>query len=463
VLRGVFLSLIVVSLEGLEFLVGIVKLTNLRSLRDFGINSGLTLVAPLLVCFSKSREMPNIGLSMRCEDLSVGVNISFVRILAMLSLIQDKDFWKEVRKLSRSTKGSRSNGPVIDGLSDPRDISDAFSSKLKDILNSHHLSESQSQLLDYLGTTVSSSDLPSLEISPEVVSEAFSHLKHNKSDVTSLSSNHFISTSPVLIHSLSHLFTISCCDMVTCLLVSGIVRYFPYLNLVKIQHPLTITGQLLLLLHTLSKVLEWSILLKYRSSFITSSLQFGFKQGFSSDLCTGLVKNVIVRYLFNDTNVYGCFLDASKAFERVDHSVLFEKLLSRNLPPAVVRLLLLWYTNQKLCVTWGFCSSEKFSISNGVRQGGVLSPIMFTVYLDDLLADLVKSGVGCFWNQHFVGAVCYADDVAILAPSPSALRHLHICTEFAKSHSLVYNAAKTQFICFSQKPSTVQSEPYIFG
>jgi len=139
VLRGVFPSLIVVSLEGLEFLVGIVKPTNLMSLRDFGINSGLTLVAHLLVCFSKSREMPNVGLSMRCEDLSVGVYVSFVTILAMLSLIQDKDFWKEVRKLSRST---RSNAPVIGGLSDPLDISHAFSSELKDILNSHHLSES---------------------------------------------------------------------------------------------------------------------------------------------------------------------------------------------------------------------------------------------------------------------------------------------------------------------------------
>jgi len=39
----------------------------------------------------------------------------------------------------------------------------------------------------------------------------------------------------------------------------------------------------------------------------------------SSDLCTGLIKNVIARYSFNDTNVYGCFLDASKAFDRVDH------------------------------------------------------------------------------------------------------------------------------------------------
>jgi len=261
-----------------------------------------------------------------------------------LSHSRHKDFWKEVRKLSRSTRGSRSNAPVIDGLSDPLDISHAFSSKLKDILNSHHLSESRSQLLDYIGTTVSSSDLSSLEISPDVVSEAFSHLKRNKSDGTSLSSNHFISASPVLINSLSHLFTI--------MLRHG---YVPTCLRDCVLLPIPKPGKdpassdnyrPIALAPTLSKVLEWSILLKYRSSFITSSLQFGFKQGFSSDLCTGLVKNVIARYLLNDTNVYGCFLDASKAFDRVDHSVLFEKLLSRNLQPPRVRLILLWYTDQ---------------------------------------------------------------------------------------------------------------------
>ena len=92
--------------------------------------------------------------------------------------------------------------------------------------------------------------------------------------------------------------------MVMCLLVSGIV-------LLPIPKPgkdpvSSDNYRPIALAPTLSKVLEWSILLKYRSLFITSSLQFGFKQGFSSDPCTGLVKNVITRYLFNDTNVYGC-------------------------------------------------------------------------------------------------------------------------------------------------------------
>ena len=66
---------------------------------------------------------------------------------------------------------------------------------------------------------------------------------------------------------------------------------------------------------TLSNIFEWSILIDNRSVFATSTLQFGFKQGFSTQLCTGLIKNVIAQYNCNDSHVYGCFLDASKAFD----------------------------------------------------------------------------------------------------------------------------------------------------
>ena len=53
---------------------------------------------------------------------------------------------------------------------------------------------------------------------------------------------------------------------------------------------------------------------------------------------------------------------------------------------------------------------------NGVRQGGVLSPFSFAVYLDRLLVELSKSGVGCHWGSSFAGAFSYADDVELLAP-----------------------------------------------
>ena len=71
-----------------------------------------------------------------------------------------------------------------------------------------------------------------------------------------------------------------------------------------------------------------------------------------------------------------------------------------------------------MCVSWNSKKSNEFNVSNGVRQGGVLSPILFIVYIDDLLLELERHSSGCYWNKHFSGAVCYADDITLLAPSP---------------------------------------------
>ena len=200
---------------------------------------------------------------------------------------------------------------------------------------------------------------------------------------------------------------------------------------------------------TLSKVLEQLILCKYSNIFTSNHLQFGFKPGSSTSLCTGMVKNIVSRYIHNGSSVLGCFLDASKAFDSVDHGILFKKLSDRGLPLAVVRFLLSWYSSQECCVRWGSCCSRSFSVSNGVRQGNVLSPLLFALYLDDLLSDLAESGVGCYWGNMFAGCLCYADDIVLLAPCQSALRiMLKICCDYASNNGLEFNSSKSQLICF---------------
>ena len=101
-----------------------------------------------------------------------------------------------------------------------------------------------------------------------------------------------------------------------------------------------------------------------------------------------LLKEVL--YFYHDigshVDLYVCFLDASKAFDRVDYTcnTLFNQLAKRNIPGYLLRLLLCWYCFQFGRVLRAGVFFETFNIANGVRQGGVLSPFLFAVYIDDL-------------------------------------------------------------------------------
>ena len=87
------------------------------------------------------------------------------------------------------------------------------------------------------------------------------------------------------------------------------------------------------------------------------------------------------------------------AFDRVNHSLLFDKLCARGVPFYLIRLLVYWYEHQRMCVRWGGVYSSSFTGTNGVRQGGILSPYLFNVYVNDLSVKLNSCHVGCYWGQ----------------------------------------------------------------
>ena len=64
-----------------------------------------------------------------------------------------------------------------------------------------------------------------------------------------------------------------------------------------------------------------------------------------------------------------------------------------------------------------------YNMTNGVKQGAVLSPILFTMYIDGLFYELKRAGVGCHINGEYAGAFGYADDIVLLSPSLCALKH----------------------------------------
>ena len=122
-------------------------------------------------------------------------------------------------------------------------------------------------------------------------------------------------------------------------------------------------------------------------------------------------------------HVYSCLLDASKAFDKVHYGKMFKLLIKRKLPLIIVRMLFDSYTRQQVCVLWDSCRSRNFHVKNGVKQGGVLSPILFIVYFDELIILLKKRNIGCHIGSHLIGALGYADDLTLLSPSLSSLKY----------------------------------------
>ena len=202
----------------------------------------------------------------------------------------------------------------------------------------------------------------------------------------------------------------------------------------------------------LSKVIEIIILSRIENYLITKPNQFGFKPKHGTDQCIYVLKEIVNLYTSMNGCVFTCFLDASKAFDRVDHLKLFDKLDKRGVPGYIINLLIFWYVNQTMCVKWGNSLSELFYVTNGVRQGGILSPYLFSIYIDDLSTELNCIRVGCVMGDMLINHILYADDIVLLSPSSRGLNELIKCCEkYGISHSIIFNVDKCAIMNFKSE------------
>ena len=137
------------------------------------------------------------------------------------------------------------------------------------------------------------------------------------------------------------------------------------------------------------------------------------------------LKQIIEKQREHNKDLYICFIDYVKAFDRVIHQELWSTLIRLGFPPHLVHLLRMLYENQQASVKTSAGLTEWFDIGQGVRQGCILSPSLFNIYTEAMMREALEGFEGTVkMGGRPITNLRYADDVALLAGSREELQQL---------------------------------------
>ena len=353
------------------------------------------------------------------------------------------DFWKEIRKQNKA-KSALSN--CVAGVTGETVIADMWRNHYEELLNSSASSHEKEDLLEHFKSV---SSHVGMQVTMLEVLEIVKDLPNAKSSgLDGLNGESLKYAHPLLCLLLCIGFTcmFKHCYIPQCMINSVIIPLIK--NKCGDQtdknnyRPIALSS-------IISKVFEHVIAERLEVYLWTNDNQFGFKSGHSIDLCIYALTEFIEYFKSRSTSVYVAFLDASKAFDKISHWTLFRKLIDRCVSLYLVMILCYWYQKQEMTVRWGACISDSFIVTNGVRQGGILSPQLFNIYIDGLSDILNASSIGGSIGGKRINHMLYADDLCIVSLSSAGLQQLlSICDQYCAVHSITFNVKKSVCMFF---------------
>ena len=175
----------------------------------------------------------------------------------------------------------------------------------------------------------------------------------------------------------------------------------------------------------LLKLFEFIILDVLEEKIDLNSRQFGYRKGTSATDACLILKEVMHSNLKLINKGIITFIDLSKAFDSVDHFLLGQKLIKHGIPSDLIFIIMHYLRNQAANIMWQGVQGCYYLIELGVRQGGILSPFLFKLYINEIIANIVEIKEGCYLGITKINIIAYADDIVLLANSIKDMDELY--------------------------------------
>jgi hypothetical protein len=339
-----------------------------------------------------------------------------------------------------------------------KSYSDAFNTKLSNQNiaaenNKEYLASKANEIKKRAGDAV---------VNAEHINEIIRELKANKLEGLAGVTNEMIKhgsdlLAPVLTNLIgsyiNYRFTPSCLNM-------GLL--FPIIKDENESHKSINNTRPITVSDTIAIIYEKYMLRVIEKAFTDHELQFGFRKNYSTSHALFTLKETVLMYRGKNKPVYACFLDFSKAFDKINRLTLLRKM-SDFLDDDHWLSVYQYYAKSTITIMNKGERTEPIATTLGCKQGGPMSPKLFSIYVDDLIRELVTLNV-CSIGNVKTGVILYADDTTILCPTRKDLQTaISRIEEYCTRHEIAINAKKTKCLIFGNKQQISEKEDIVIN
>ena len=172
--------------------------------------------------------------------------------------------------------------------------------------------------------------------------------------------------------------------------------------------------------------------------------QNGFRMNRRGEDNIFIVREMIEKCNRESKKGYFAFLDIEKAYDRVNRQVLCKVLKKCGMSEKVVRIIESMYVNTKARYTLGDIETEWVLSNRGVRQGCILSPVLFAMYTEELAVRVKESDLGMKIGNEKISLLMYADDIILMSEKSDDLQTmLDIVNEYSVDFGVKFGMDKS--------------------